>query len=134
MMRLLPEERPVAFDLLSPPNQRIRGRYFLMTWAWTGSEPYSWFMALQVDRDNIKAIEDLVAATPDERIAQAVQWREAPLAAGQSALLAKVSGERATRARMRLPGYRLRCLPVPIAGSASRPDGAASYPGGRYCT
>lgn len=75
MMRLLPEERPVAFDLLSAADQRIRGRYFLMTWAYTGHEPYSWFMALQVEMENIQAIEDLVAATPDERIAQAVQWR-----------------------------------------------------------
>lgn len=85
IMRLLPDERPQAFDLLDPKNQKVRGRYFLMTWAYTGSEPYSWFMALQVEPDNIKAIADLVAATPDERIAQAVRWRLDDQADGASA-------------------------------------------------
>lgn len=46
ILKLLPAERPWAFDRLSFDDQRWRARIFLAVWCQTGSMPFAWANAL----------------------------------------------------------------------------------------
>lgn len=78
VVELLPQPRPLAFRLLPASEMRWRGRLWLMAWTGYGDAPYAWFAALADEPDYIRAMRELVAATPDARILAAFQaaWAE----------------------------------------------------------
>ena len=66
--RHLPDERPPGFDTLPADERAWRGRYLLMTWAFTGSLPFAWAAASVRDPAEVEANKRVVAGVPDSRI------------------------------------------------------------------
>jgi hypothetical protein len=66
--RYLPDERPSGFDTLPADERAWRGRYLLMTWAFTGSLPFAWAAASVGDPVEVEANKKVVAGVPDSRI------------------------------------------------------------------
>jgi hypothetical protein len=68
LRRYLPDERPSGFDTLPADERAWRGRYLLMTWAFTGSLPFAWAAASVRDPEQVDANKKVVAGVPDLRI------------------------------------------------------------------
>jgi len=68
LRRYLPAERPSGFDPLPAAERAWRGRYALMTWAFTGSLPFAWAAASISDPEEVEANKRVVAGVPDSRI------------------------------------------------------------------
>ena len=66
--RHLPDGRPPGFDTLPADERAWRGRYLLMTWAFTGSLPFAWAAASVRDPVEVEANKKVVAGVPDSRI------------------------------------------------------------------
>jgi hypothetical protein len=68
LRRYLPAERAPGFDTLPAVERAWRGRYLLMTWAFTGSLPFAWAAASVRDPAEVEANKKVVAGVPDARI------------------------------------------------------------------
>ena len=68
LCRYMPSERAPGFDTLPADERAWRGRYLLMTWAFTGSLPFAWAAASVRDAAEVEANKKVVASVPDSRI------------------------------------------------------------------
>jgi hypothetical protein len=75
LLRLLPDEVPLAYRSLPPPERAWRGRYFLMAWSLGLPEHMAWCTALADDPEHTERARKLVAEADDARIANAVLAR-----------------------------------------------------------
>ena len=85
ILRLLPEDKPVAFLSLPEDEQRWRARAFLMLWVVTGHVVYSWWAALEHEPDWVAYLKELVASTTDADLTQHVTNVSQEIAAAKAA-------------------------------------------------
>lgn len=68
LRQYLPSERPPGFDALPADERAWRGRYVLMTWAFTGNLTFAWAAASVRDPIEVEEMKKVVADVPDSRI------------------------------------------------------------------
>lgn len=77
-LRLLPQEVPNQYAMLSDEEKAVRGRYFLLVFSMGAGVEYAWFNALSAEPQHNAEMKVILSTITDDAIIEAVRNRDDP--------------------------------------------------------